>query len=153
VNPRVCLHSHTVVASEGCRPIAVHVDGLTGLVLSLVILLEADLSVHVQAVEGGPGLDERPGRSRHRERERAVRPTPEDTHRPVGTAHGSSPVKEVSVVGHEDVRLGFLNVIKPSLNERRLQRSQGATRYDTEATGASHSDTEQTFRDTLVFTP
>jgi len=42
------------------RPETVHVDGLARLVLSLAVLLEADLLVHVEAVLLRPGLHKGP---------------------------------------------------------------------------------------------
>lgn len=55
--------------SEVCVPEGVHVDGLTGLVLSLVILLETNLPVHTQSMERSTSLDKGPTESENKVRE------------------------------------------------------------------------------------
>lgn len=92
-------------------------DGLTGLVLSLTVLLETNLSVHAQAIEGGSGLDEGPdGRQGEGGDDYCEVRNTAMLHK-----KKPSPVKKISIVGHKDVWFSFLNVIKPSLEKSRLQ--------------------------------
>lgn len=86
-------------------------DGLAGLVLALAVLLEADLPVHVQSVKRRSSLHEGPEVSSGR-RERKDG-SEREKH---STGETNSPVEEISVVRHKDVRPGFLNVIEPALN-------------------------------------
>lgn len=58
-----------LTVSEVCTPEGVHVDGLTGLVLSLVILLETNLPVHTQPMERSTSLHKGPAGSENKVRE------------------------------------------------------------------------------------
>lgn len=57
-----CVNHNVFILTvpEMCRPQTVHVDGLTGLVLALAILLETNLPVHAQSMERSTSLNKRP---------------------------------------------------------------------------------------------
>lgn len=119
-------------------PEAVHVNSLAGFIFSLIVLLEADLPMHIQAKLGRPGLYKWPEDIEHM---LLVKTQNHQNHMPNKNINQTTgnlcdiisdnltvivlkhvlPVKEISVVSDKNVWLGLMDMFKPSLNERGLQ--------------------------------
>ena len=101
--------------------------GLAGLVFSLVVLLKANLPVHVQAMVGCTGLHKGPGGFRDKTSGEEQKPPKNRQQKQCGdTGTSDSPVEEVPVVRDKDVGLRLMDVFKPPLNERGLDKKENS---------------------------